>query len=461
MLCGAMVFRSSDFITAGGGCATLLCVQPARLDKPTVAQVYGKGRLRACATAALCRAELQSCSRGCKLTLTGVIGGCGPVERGMELNDLLEMMIREEASDLFLKIGAPPVFRVDGQLRRAVAPDGSETVPLNAEFMEAVLADVLGGDTREAFIASGEADAAYDLDAIGRFRVNAFRQRGGTGFVFRHIPRRVPSLNELNLPAATLEKLCAKRRGLVLVTGVAGSGKSTCLAAMVDHINANYRRHIITIEDPIEFVYEDKRSLIEQRELGTDTRSFAAALKHCVRQSPDVILIGEMRDQETMTAALNAAETGHLVLSTLHTVNAVQTVERIMGYFPPHLHELVRMQLSLVLQGVVSLRLLRRKDGRGRVPAVEILLATPTVREMLDQGRTLELPGALRDGAYFGTQTFGQALKALMDAGTVSAEEALDAADSPEELRLELKGVLRKAGDVAGGSGCGRQAAST
>ena len=202
-------------------------------------------------------------------------------------------------------------------------------------------------------------------------------------------------------------------------------------------------------------VYEDKRSLIEQREINLDTRSFAAALKHCVRQSPDVILIGEMRDAETMEAALSAAETGHLVFSTLHTVNAVQTVERIIGYFPPYLHDLIRLQLAMVLEGVISLRLLRRSGEAGRVPAVELLMATPTTRELLQQGRTRQIPAALRDGAYFGAQTFGQSLKQLIDEGLISEEEALAAADNPEELRLELKGISRggdvRTGDVARG----------
>jgi len=362
----------------------------------------------------------------------------------MTLEDLLRAMVRARASDLFLKAGSPPALRVDGAVRRDLLGERRE---LDAGFMETVLKRVLDERDRRAFDRAGEADTAYEVEGLDRFRVNVFRQRGRVGCVFRHIPRKIPTLEELNLPAAQLRKLCGLQRGLVLVTGVAGSGKSTCLAAMVDYINVNFPRHIITIEDPIEFVHEDKRSVIEQREIGIDTDSFAVALKHCVRQSPDVILIGEMRDQETMEAALNAAETGHLVLSTLHTVNAVQTVERIMGYFPPHLHALVRLQLALVLEGAISLRLLRRKDGPGRIPAVEVLMATPTVRDLLEQGKTRQLPAALREGGYFGTQTFGQSLKGLLDRGIVAAEEALAAADNPEELRLELKGIQR-GGDV-------------
>jgi twitching motility protein PilT len=361
----------------------------------------------------------------------------------MQLEALLSATVRARASDLLLKTGAPPVFRVDGLLRRDVLPEDQRAATLDDGFMAQALATVLDEDDQKTFDGEGEADAAYELPEVGRFRVNAFRQRGQIGLVFRHVLKVIPTLEELNLPVAQLRKLCSRQRGLVLVTGVAGSGKSTCLAAMVDYINSTSHRHIVTIEDPIEYVHEDKRSLIEQREINLDTRSFASALKHCVRQSPDVILIGEMRDAETMEAALSAAETGHLVLSTLHTVNAVQTVERIMGYFPPSMRDLIRLQLAMVLEGVISLRLLRRSGEAGRVPAVELLIATPTTRELLQQGRTRQLPAALREGAYFGAQTFGQALKHLIDEGLVAEEEALAAADNPEELKLELKGITR------------------
>jgi len=361
----------------------------------------------------------------------------------MELEALLAATVQAGASDLFLKTGAPPAFRVDGLLRRDILPKEQRAVVVAADFMAQALTTVLDEDDQKRFASEGEADAAYETPELGRFRVNAFRQRGQIGLVFRYLLKVIPKLEELNLPVAPLQKLCSRRRGLVLVTGIAGSGKSTCLAAMVDYIKSTFRRHIVTIEDPIEYVYQDKRSLIEQREIDRDTRSFAAALKHCVRQSPDVILIGEMRDAETMEAALSAAETGHLVFSTLHTVNAVQTVERIMGYFPPYLHALIRLQLAMVLEGVVSLRLLRRSGQTGRLPAVELLMATPTTRDLLQQGRTRQLPAALRDGAYFGAQTFSQSLKQLMDQGLITEEEALANADNPEDLKLELKGITR------------------
>jgi twitching motility protein PilT len=361
----------------------------------------------------------------------------------MELEALLTATVQAGASDLFLKSGAAPAFRVDGFLRRDILPREQRAEVADEEFMARALVTVLDEQDQKMFETEGEADAAYETPELGRFRVNAFRQRGQVGLVFRYLLKAIPTLEELNLPAAPLKKLCARQRGLVLVTGVAGSGKSTCLAAMVDYINSTFRRHIVTVEDPVEYVYRDKRSLIEQREIGRDTRSFAAALKHCVRQSPDVILIGEMRDQETMEAALSAAETGHLVFSTLHTVNAVQTVERIMGYFPPHLHALIRLQLAMVLEGVISLRLLRRSEGTGRLPAVELLIATPTTRDLLQQGRTRQLPAALHDSGYYGAQTFSQSLKRLIDEGQITEEDALAAADNPEEMKLELKGITR------------------
>ncbi len=318
----------------------------------------------------------------------------------MNLLEILRKMIELRASDLFLKSGAPLSCRIDGAVRPMPAGNGEESAVVEKEFLESVVQKVLRPALREALDAHGEADAAYEVEGVGRFRLNAFRAQGRIEFVFRHIPRQIPDMVEINLPEKQLKQLAEQPRGLVLVTGTAGSGKSTCLATMVEWINQIQNKHIITIEDPIEFVFEDKRSILSQRELGIDTESFANALKYSMRQSPDVIMIGEMRDRETMEAALNAAETGHLVLSTLHTVNATQTIERIIGYFPPYLHDLIRLQLSLVLQGVVSLRLLRRCDTEGRIPAAEILLSTPTIQELLQEGKTRHLSKALREGAY-------------------------------------------------------------
>ena len=362
----------------------------------------------------------------------------------MDLQMLLRIVVQQKAADLFLKVGGRPTLRVDGNLRR-LSKLGDEAVgEIDDAFNESVLEEVLDRHDLERFRKTGEGDAAYEVEDLGRFRVNVFRQRGHVGFVFRYIPFKVPSLEDLSLPAAQLRRLCDQRRGLVLVTGIAGSGKSTCLASMIHYINETQSRHIVTIEDPIEFVHHDQRCIIEQREVGFDTEDFVVALRACVRQSPDVILIGEMRDRETVEAAINAAETGHLVLSTLHTVNAVQTVERILGFFPPHLHPLIRLQLSLVLRGALSLRLLPRRDRPGMIPAAEMLISTPTVRDLLEQGKTRELTTALREGEYFGTMTFAQSLAHLARQGCITEEDALAASDNPDELRLELKGIGRE-----------------
>jgi twitching motility protein PilT len=256
-----------------------------------------------------------------------------------------------------------------------------------------------------------------------------------------------PTLEDLHLPVASIQRLAMLQRGLVLVTGVAGSGKSTTLAAMLHHMNERTNRHIVTIEDPIEYVFRDGKCAITQREIGIDTPDCHTALKSVVRQSPDVILVGEMRDHETVTATLTAAETGHLVLSTLHTVNAVQTVERIISFFPPHQHQTIRLQLALVREGVVSQRLITRRNAPGRLPAVEILLGTPTVKEMILEGRTRELPEALEEGhEYYGSQTFTQSLVQLVRDGLIDVEDALAYADSPDELKLALRGITKGAG---------------
>ncbi len=354
----------------------------------------------------------------------------------MEFQEMLRRMVVERASDLFIKVGSPPSLRIDGKVHFLDSDDISpqDTV----EFYEAI-----EDSKREGFKNQQEIDCAYELPGIGRFRVNIFRQRGYIGFVFRHIESQIPNFKELNLPEEPMAKLASYPRGLVLVTGVTGSGKSTTLAAIINHINMNFNRHIVTIEDPIEFVYKDKKSIINQREIGIDTSDFHTALKHVVRQSPDVILIGEMRDRETMEAAISAAETGHLVFSPLHTVNAQQTVERIINFFPPHQHNLIRLQLSLILEGVISQRLIKRKATQGRLPAVELMIKSPTIKDLLMEGRTTELYKAVREGEYFGSQTFNQALKKMYQSEQITLEEALSGADNPEELKLELKGVTK------------------
>ncbi len=355
----------------------------------------------------------------------------------MELLDLLESMVELAAPDLILKVGARPTVRVRGGLVQLAEEE------LTRDFMLRVVASMLDDRRMEQFVRGSEVDLAYEVAGLARFRVNVFHQLGMPSVVFRHIHADVPTFEQLNLPVEQLAKLASLRRGLVLMTGVAGSGKSTTLAAMVEYMNQHQGRHIITIEDPVEFLFTDKSCVISQRELGSDSRDWPTALKHALRQAPDVLVIGEMRDRATVEAALNAAETGHLVLSTFHTINAVQTVERILSFFPDYQHQLIRLQLSMVLSGVVSLRLLNSLDGQARIPACELLLPTPTVREMLKQGRTDELPKALAQDTFFGTMTFAQSLQKLYADGKIAMQDALAAADSADELKLAFSGVSR------------------
>ena len=352
-----------------------------------------------------------------------------------KLRDFLRIMVKENASDLVLKANGCPAVRVTGVIRFL----GDQQLP--AELLRSYIDEILSERGQDDFKNTGATDIALSVPGLGRFRCNAFHQCGELGLVFRAIKSEVPSFKDLNLPVEPLKRLSSLKRGLVLATGVAGSGKSTTLAAMIEYVNRTMNKHIITIEDPIEFRFEDKRSIVNQREVGPDVANFAVALRQAVRQSPDVIFIGEMRDSETVSAAISAAETGHLVFSTLHTVNAVQTVERIITFFPPHQHELVRLQLALNLAGVCSLRLVKNKDGTAMVPAVELLINTPTVRELLEQGQTRSLPKALAEGGYYGTMTFNQSLIRLFQAGNISLEDALVSSDNPDELKMQMRGI--------------------
>ncbi len=351
---------------------------------------------------------------------------------------LFKHVVRYEGSDLFLQSDSPPSFRVDGHVQRI------SNSPTPRALMKRLFESILAKHQQEQFHRTGEVDTALDMAGIGRFRVNVFSHRGQLGYVFRHLRSSLPEISSLQLPVPQIERLARLRRGIVLVTGTAGSGKSTTLASMIHFLNRNEARHIVTLEDPVEFLFESQRCTIHQREVGVDTLSFAAALKHIVRQSPDVIMVGEMRDRDTVEATLHAAETGHLVFSTLHTVNAAQTVERIVSFFSAEHHALVRTQLGTLLEGVVSQRLLPCASGNGRVPAVELMIATPTISEMIAEGRTGEIRGALRDGAqHFGTQTFNQSIVGLVRAGLISVDEALAASDDPDEIQMDLRGFSR------------------
>ncbi|HKC61902.1 MAG TPA: type IV pilus twitching motility protein PilT [Myxococcales bacterium] len=355
----------------------------------------------------------------------------------MELNEILQVALRGGASDIHLKAGLPPMFRVDGNL--VPLKDARRLPP---EEISRMAFGIMNDYQKEKFKAQNELDLAYGVPGLGRFRVNVFQQRGTLGVVLRVIPFKIATIEQLLLPKV-LEKIAAEQRGLILVTGTTGSGKSTTLAAMVDHINTNETCHIMTIEDPIEFLVRDKRSIVNQREVGVDTMSFGQALKSALRQDPDVILVGEMRDLETIETAITAAETGHLVLSTLHTLDATETISRIIAAFPPHQQKQIRLQLGSVLRGVVSQRLVPRADGKGRVAAVEVLVANSRVREMVeDKDRTKEIPTAIAQSyTTYGMQTFDQSLMLLFRQNVITYEEAVRQSSNPDDFALRASGI--------------------
>ncbi|MDA8086685.1 MAG: type IV pilus twitching motility protein PilT [Nitrospiraceae bacterium] len=355
----------------------------------------------------------------------------------MEINDLLQEAVGGGASDLHIKVGTPPVFRTDGAL---VFKEGAPVITRDEALRLAF--SVMTQAQREIFKKEGDLDFAYSVQGLGRFRCNAFMQRGTIGMVFRVIPTKIPTIDELTLPPV-IKKLAMEERGLILVTGTTGCGKSTTLAAMIDHINSNKRVNVVTIEDPVEYAHRDKKSLLNQREVGSDTKGFSKALRSAMRQDPDVILVGEMRDFDTIQTALMAAETGHLVLSTLHTLDAPETVNRVISFFPPYSQHQVRMQLASILRGIISLRLLPRADGKGRAPAVEVLIATATIRDcMLDPAKTGLIHDFIGQGSViYGMQTFDQSLLDLYKNGLITLEEAQRQASRPDDLILKVKGV--------------------
>ncbi len=356
---------------------------------------------------------------------------------GMELNEILKVAIKGGASDIHLKSGLPPMFRVDGAL--VPLKNGERIMP---DELQNMAFSIMNPVQKKRFDEAREADLAYGVPGLGRFRVNAFQQRGTIGMVFRVIPFGVKTIDQLFLPKV-VETISREHRGLVLVTGTTGSGKSTTLAAMIEQINSERTAHIMTIEDPIEFLIRDRRSIVNQREIGVDTQSFSNALRAALRQDPDVVLVGEMRDFETIETALTAAETGHLVMSTLHTLDATETINRIISVFPPYQQKQVRLQLSTILKAVISQRLVPRADGKGRVPALEVLVSTGLVRELIaDKDRTKELPDAIGKGyTTYGMQTFDQSLMSLVKQELVTYDEALKHVSNPDDFALRFRGI--------------------
>jgi twitching motility protein PilT len=353
----------------------------------------------------------------------------------IDLSAVLRLVVEREGSDVHLKAGSPPRLRIDGQL----TDTGFDKV--TPEDLEGMAAQVLPPERAIEFAATNEADFALSVRGVGRFRCNVFRQRGSVGMVLRRVSTSVPAIEELGLPPV-VARLAGEHRGLVLVTGPTGSGKTSTLASMIDHINSTQSVNIVTIEDPIEVLHRDKLAMVNQREIGTDTKDYSQAMRRVLRQDPDVILIGEMRDAETVAAALSAAETGHMVFSTLHTTNAAETINRIVDFFPPFQQHQIRLTIATCLKGVISQRLLERADGPGRVPAVEVMVTTGRIADRIidpdgGQGETVE--ELIAEGEWYGKQTFDQSLFSLYKSGLVSLPDAMAGASNPHDFRLSLQ----------------------
>ena len=350
------------------------------------------------------------------------------------LKKILSYAVKNGASDIHLTVGSPPAVRIDGKIRFI------ESEALTPSDTHDMASEIMNEKELEVFLETGDADLAYGVPGLGRFRVNCMMQRGSTGIVMRHVKGKILSFSDLNLPPA-MQQVGELHRGLVLVTGTTGSGKSTTLASLIDWINQRNRFHIVTLEDPIEFLYTNKKSIISQREINIDTRSFDSALRAAMREDPDVILIGEMRDADTFQAAISAAETGHLVFSTLHTTNVMLTIDRIMDMFPSTLHDQIRSQLSMQLRACMAQRLIPSADGKGRVPALELMFTNPGIAGLIKENNVKQIPNAIVGGKEEGMQTFNMSLVSLIKSGLIKEEIAYAQSDNPEELRMNLQGI--------------------
>jgi twitching motility protein PilT len=352
------------------------------------------------------------------------------------LQKILSYAIKHGASDVHLATNNPPAVRIDGVIRFIRDADD-----LTSEDLDSFISELMGEERKKRFLETGDADLSYNVPGMGRFRVNCLKQRGAYGIVMRYVKSKIPSLEELHLPDESMDAIARSPRGLVLVTGTTGSGKSTTIASLIDIINENRRCHIVTLEDPIEYLHTNKRSIVTQRELSIDTRDWDVALRAVMREDPDVILIGEMRDAETFQACISASETGHLVFSTLHTTNAMMTIDRILDLFPSTQQEQIRSQLALQLRACVAQRLLPSADGEGRVPAVEVLFNSPAIAELIREDNIRQIPNVIAGGANEGMQTFNMSLEKLVKAHLVTEEDAYLASDNPEELKMNLQGI--------------------
>jgi twitching motility protein PilT len=362
----------------------------------------------------------------------------------MNVNELLQLMIKTGISDIHFKADTPPSVRINGKI---VSTKFDSFTPKHIEELAYTL---MNKEQKNKFETEHELDMSYAISNLSRFRVNVYRQRGTLALSMRVVPLKVKSFENLNLPSDVLRKLSSETRGLILIAGVTGAGKTTTLNSMLDYVNSNFDYNIITVEDPIEYYHVDKKSSVSQREVGTDTKSFKNALKYILRQDPDVIVIGEMREFEAISAGITAAETGHLVISTIHTIDAVQTIDRIIDIYPPHQQNQVRTQLASVLKAIVCQRLCYRCDIEGRVPATEILVGTSLVRKLIMENKTAEIYKTMEQGEYYGMKTFDQDLYQLLKEKKITTEEAMDKAANPEDLMLKVKGIVRE-NDSTGG----------
>ena len=356
-------------------------------------------------------------------------------EKMPNMQKILSYGVKHGASDVHFTVGSPPAIRVDGEIHFV----GENT--LKPEDTEQFVGEILTEKQLERFNATGDYDVALSLPGLGRFRVNCLRQRGSVGIIMRHVKAKIYDFESLHLPVAPMEKITKMARGLVLITGTTGSGKSTTLASLIDKINQTKRCHIVTLEDPIEYIHTNKKSIITQREVSIDTKDFSVALRAVMREDPDVILIGEMRDAETFQAAISAAETGHLVFSTLHTTNAMLTIDRIMDLFPPDQHHQIRSQLALQLRATVAMRLIPTLDGEGRVPAIEAMFTTPGIANLIRENNIKQIGTAIAAGREDHMQTFNQSLVDLVKSRLISQEEAEWWSDNPDELKMNLQGI--------------------
>lgn len=363
----------------------------------------------------------------------------------MELKALLEKMVKDGASDLHMKAGTPPVLRINGRLTVLKSEE-----PLSPEELKKIALRIMSKEQQKQFSEQKEIDFAIGVAGLSRFRVNIYLQRGSVAIAMRTIPISAQSIDQLNLPPV-LKEISMKTRGLILCTGTTGSGKSTTLASMIEHINESAAKHIITVEDPIEYLFRDKKGIISQREVGNDTESYTNALKYVLRQDPDIILMGEIRDAKTMDVAIKAADTGHLVMSTLHTLNASETINRIISFYPPHQQQHIRVLLATTLVGVISLRLLPRVDGKGRVPATEMMINTPSIKEyLLDPVKTLLIPTAIEEGHQYQMHTFDQSIMKLYKNGIISYDEAIQSVTNVDEFKLKLRGIESSTDELYG-----------